>query len=343
MATVQAHNPQPAFGVAAGWAILHMTPQQLNAYMASIKALGVRWVRLDVDWAQVQPKATSYNWQSYDNVFAAAHANGLQTLGILDYTPSWAVAPGCVVADRTKCQPNVNAYAAFAAAASARYVPGGAHAWEIWNEPNWPRFWAPVPNPDVYAQLLKSSSAAIRRQDPKATIVLGGLSALGTVANNIPAATFLEDLYDDDAGDSFDAVAMHAYTYPYLPSDAQHAPSWQQLYQLYAVMQAHGDGDKKVWITEFGAPTDGPGPIANHAGMAQPNRVDHVNETVQAQILTDAVQQYKTLPFAGPFFWYAFEDVADPAHTTTEDFYGLLRSDGTHKPAYSAYQKAMAP
>jgi hypothetical protein len=53
------------------------------------------------------------------------------------------------------------AFSRFAAAAAQRYVNYFV-AWEIWNEPDLPRFWPPTPRPDVYARLVSATCAAIK-------------------------------------------------------------------------------------------------------------------------------------------------------------------------------------
>ncbi len=64
---------------------------------------------------------------------------------------------------------------------------------------------------------------------------------------------------------------------------------------LRSQMIANGDGDKKIWGTEFGFPTNGP-----------PG--SFVSETVQAQHLTKAYQLFGSYPWAGPLFLWAERD-----------------------------------
>jgi hypothetical protein len=39
-------------------------------------------------------------------------------------------------------------------------------------------------------------------------------------------------------------------------------------------------------------------------------------------------------------FWYSYKDDGTASHTT-ENFYGLLRADGTKKPAYASFKQAV--
>ncbi len=93
---------------------------------------------------------------------------------------------------------------------------------------------------------------------------------------------------------------------------------------MRSVMQANGDGAKKIWGTEFGAPTNGP---------------NGVSEQAQAQAITKAYALWKTYDWAGPLFTYQMRDYGtDPSNR--ENFFGLLRHNFSQKPAYGAYRAA---
>lgn len=106
-------------------------------------------------------------------------------------------------------------------------------------------------------------------------------------------------------------------------------------------MIAHNDAASKVWITEYGAPTNGPGTEATPGNYQIGSSPDHVNELLQAQMATEAVATIRNYSWAGPLFWYGYRDIGTDA-SNTENFYGLLRNDGSHKPAYAALQTAIA-
>jgi polysaccharide biosynthesis protein PslG len=78
-------------------------------------------------------------------------------------------------------------------------------------------------------------------------------------------------------------------------------------------------------MTEYGAPTNGP-PGARF-----------VSETDQAIMLTKSYTMSASYPWAGPFFWYSLHD-GENSKTTVENFFGIIRYNGSHKPAYSALQ-----
>ncbi|MBW4062047.1 hypothetical protein HJC99_05745 [Candidatus Saccharibacteria bacterium] len=90
---------------------------------------------------------------------------------------------------------------------------------------------------------------------------------------------------------------------------------------IHNLMAKNGDGNKLIWITEFGAPTSGRGGT---------NDV-FVSEDTQAQILSQAAALYHKQSWSGPLFWYNWQDSNGDS---SENHYGLVRVDGSHKPAY---------
>jgi hypothetical protein len=331
----------PALGIAAGSSLTSLSGQQLDNRLQAIAATGATWIRYDFDWSLIQPdNAATYKWQTYDNLVAASSKYHLRVLGILDYTPGWARTSGC---DNSQCAPaDPQAFAHFASAVANRYKGNGLHYWEVWNEPNNPTYWRPAPDPAAYAQLLHASYQALHAADAQATVLTGGLSPQATTGNSFAPTDFLGALYKAKAGSFFDAVGDHPYTYPLTPADTGDN-AWTEMaantHSLRALMVANGDSAKKIWITEFGAPTNGPGPaatIANPNLDAGPHVVD---ENLQAKDLTDALQRYQGYSWAGPFFYYSYQD-AGTSTDTNENFFGLVRASGSRKPAYTVFSNA---
>lgn len=306
-----------------------LTPQELDAKLTGIQATGAKSVRFDVSWADVQPNGpTTYNWSTYDSIFSAIHNHGMTAVGVIDFTPTWAREAQCVTSKF--CPPqNPSAFGQFAAAAAARYASYGATDWEIWNEANISFRFDPAPNPALYAQMLKASYTDIKAVEPSDTVIVGGTAPSETDTTNLKPADFLADLYQNGAKGYFDAVAAHPYDYPNSPA-AGLPDAWGQMTDMHNVMAQNGDGNKLIWVTEFGSPTNGPN-VLN----------DHVTEAQQAQILTDALRLWKTYTWAGPFYYYDYQD-SGTSTSQSENFFGLIRADGTHKPSYDVWVKGIS-
>ena len=336
----------PSYGIAGGGGLPYLSPTQLTAYMQGVKALGGQWIRFDVDWSVIQARSSSsYDWTNYDHVAQAAHAAGLKSVGVLTYTPQWARPSSCL--NSNKCAPSrIAAFATFSAAAAKRYASDGMQAFEIWNEPNSRVDWLPGANAGEYAQLLRKSYQAIHLAVPHAIVLTGGLARVGDTAGNIQPPDFLATLYANNMRGSFDAVAAHPYSYPFLPTFNTPGNAWLQIsqsaYNLRDIMSANGDAYKKIWITEYGAPTNGPGREATSGQTNAESGSDHVSQALQAAMASSAVALYKAdASWMGPFFWYGYQDNGTDA-STVEQWFGLVSANGFQKPAYAALQQAIS-
>jgi polysaccharide biosynthesis protein PslG len=333
-----------SYGVSTGGRLPWLSDADLATTLDSYVYLGTGWIRMDFDWTSIQPNyVTTYDWSNIDRVIKAATARNLKVLPILTYTPAWARPADCT---NDKCAPaNPTKFATFAAEAAKRYAPQGVHTWEIWNEPNLSMFWQPAPDAKVYANLLKLASAAIKNQDTQAKIITGGLSPADTAGLNISPIDFLTRLYQTGVASSFDAVGMHPYTYPFLPTDANPWSAWLQMSvtkpNLRSIMANNGDSAKQIWLTEYGVPTGGPGLAAVAATNNYSGQYDHVSEALQAQIVSNMISNYKTLTFAGPLFWYTDKDLGT-SNSTNENFFGLIRYDGSEKPAFGIFKSLIS-
>jgi hypothetical protein len=319
------------FGIAAGGSIQNDTPDLLTRDLDEDQAAGAKWLRVDINWSAIQNGGpSSYQWGPFDAVVQGAEARGMAVLGAIVYTPSWARPSGAPAL----YGPNPNAYATFAATAVRHYAAMGVHAYEIWNEPNWHLFWYPAPNPAAYAALLKAAYPAIKSADPSATVVTGGMAPAPSDGVNYSPVDFLKDVYANGGHGYFDAVGQHPYCSPAFPGQPYSWSAWYQMYgtspSLRSVMVANGDRAKKIWATEYGAPTDGPTGDPGVVTLKQ-----------QAAMLTKAYQLFAGYTWAGPMFIFQGRDQGtDPSNR--ENFYGLLKYDFTPKPAYAAYQEAVA-
>lgn len=328
-------------GISAGGGLVYLGQKDLDIYFQKLKDLGALWVRWDIDWGVVQPyRLDSYEWEKIDRVANTAKRYDIRSLGIITYAPQWAQDSICVAGRR--CPPkDSQLFANFAGKVAARYK-GTVDTWEVWNEPNYNVFWYPESNVESYAALLRASYTEIKRNNPQATVLTGGLAAVSSnEGGNISSETFIRYLYDANLQGYFDAIALHPYTYPGSPSLAYGSDNWQIVDTVRQIMTLHGDGGKKIWLTEFGAPTGGSGfsREPNTSGAAFVYGSDYMSEGAQLYLAKDAGLLYaQRATWMGPFFWYSLLDAqgsSDP-----ENFFGIIRTDGSKKPAYETIKKA---
>ncbi|MDX6660036.1 MAG: hypothetical protein QOJ55_858, partial [Solirubrobacteraceae bacterium] len=159
------------FGLATGGAIQSEDATTLGRDLDSIAGTHTRWVRVDINWDQIQSGGpSSYNWASVDRVVQGATARGVKVLGTILYTPSWARPSGT----SGTYGPDPAVYANFASIAVQHYAAMGVHTYEVWNEPNTTAFWTSKPDPAAYTRLLKAAYPAIKGADSTATVLTGG-------------------------------------------------------------------------------------------------------------------------------------------------------------------------
>ena len=305
-----------------------LPPVELDRRMSDIRASGAEWVRYDLNWSAVQAHgAASYDWSTSDRITAAANRHDLRVVMILDLTPQFQRVAGCNLGER--CAPvSPEAFGVFAGNAAQHYRAQGVNTWEIWNEPNIAFRFGPATDPRKYVAMLKNSYNAIKQADPSAVVIAGSTAPAASENGDLRPLDFLREMYAEGAQGYFDAISAHPYTYPLTPSQSGADDAWGQMIAMHEVMTENSDGDKRIWITEFGAPTNGPN---------EPR--DHVSEAVQAVTIAEAASIYHGYSWSGPLFWYGYKD-AGTSRASSENFYGLVRADGSKKPAYDAFVRA---
>jgi hypothetical protein len=324
---------QDYFGLNAGHLEWSTVPATDVAFaLSQAKQVGTRWMRVNVQWSDVQYSGSNaWDWSGSDKVIDAGNAQGLQTLALLTYSPKWAIPAqyqGLTAKnDWERYGPtNASDFATFAAAAAARYSARGVHAFEIWNEANC-QYWKPAPNAADYDRLLAAAYPAIKQADPAAVVVSSGLAPYGSYgqsnASCINPLTFLEQMYANGARGNFDGLGWHPNNWS-SGSPTQAVP-WNAFYQMYgttpsavSIMSGRADS-KKIWMTEFGYPTADPGAVTNN------------NEALQGQYLSEGYRAATSASWSGPVFWFNQRDDAGLS-------FGLHHNDWSKKPAWSAYR-----
>ncbi|MFE1600658.1 glycosyl hydrolase [Methylobacterium sp. ID0610] len=186
----------------------------------------------------------------------------------------------------------------------------------IWNEPNNKSHWDPEVDPGwhLFADTLACTAEALKREAPALPTVLGGLSPIDP--------TFVQFLDAKRALDHVDVVAVHGFPLDWNLWQINEWPA--KLAEIRAVTP------KPVWVTEVGVSTFG----------AEEVQVFGVERT--AELLIGRTPR---------IHWYSLYDLPQAWGATTRHkeaegssyyrhFYmGLLREDGTPKPALEAFAR----
>ena len=306
---------KPVFGCASLAGALWQNTRALNLIEARlIHDTGGTWVRYFCLWHLLEPSRGQYDPKavaSIINAVSSAEAFGLKiVVCVSGPAPIWAQAPGDL---HSNGSPPANAadYGNILRALAA-YFGSRVAAWELWNEPNIPKYLFPV-NVTKYVSMLKAGFNAVKQVSPESLVLSGGLSS---DRSGIVDAVFIDQMYQQGAGGYLDGVCLHPYTFPYSVLSDPYARA-NVVPHTNQVMAAHGDGAKKIWITEYGQPT-GKSLLA-------------VSETKQSDILIEYLTVGSTLPYLGPLFLFTTRDFAtDPLDV--DGNMGIFRYNWSPKP-----------
>lgn len=306
--------------------------------LAKARALGVHWIREELRWGDVERRRGRYRWGRFDALLIAAARARLHVLPLLLGTPRWA-GPGWF------SLPNdTAAYGAFAAAAAARYGPGGtfwrahrsldsryAPQWfELWNEPYYLSYSRSGVDPARYAAMVRAATTAGRAANPAARF----LTAADLTYQDASGArrNWLEALVAADPGlmGLIDGVAVHPYMYgsPDSPS-VPVAFSFARVDAIANELTRLGAPRAPLWITEIGWSTCDVRPNCG-------------SEHDQAQWLADVFTRVRRRPLSArvrALFVYHLHDFPGRAASDREAHYGLLRTNGSRKPAWSVVRR----
>ena len=285
----------------------------INDLATRLSATGFRFTRLDMLWNLVEHTRGQYDFSLYDPVVGALAAHGIRPLFILDYNN--------LLYDNTQSPPFTEvgphtdavrqAFARFAAAAVSHFKGSGI-VWEIWNEPDNPRFWYPKPDADSYMALARTAIDAIRQADPHAIIV--GPALVGLEPQYQDAWNFLERCFMLGLPALVDAISVHPYR---LGPPESAAANYQRLRALLARYAPPGKTNLPIVCSEWGY------------------SLTWVSEQQQAAYFARLylINLMNNLPIT---IWYNWQDGPDPKQR--EDNFGLITYHGQPKLDYSAAQ-----
>lgn len=255
---------------------------------------GSYWTRFDgFQWDLLEPVDNPnpfYQWGKVDETaIKNAEKSGAHVIGIVLFAPDWAQKyPG--VACGPFAEAALDKFADFMNALVSRYSqpPFNIKYWEIGNEPDvdhvfvdphsgfgcWGDQTDPYYGGGYYAKMLKAVYGSIKKADPGAKLLVGGLvldcdpvnppetSLNSGEYRDCTSARFLEGILKNGGGDYFDGVSFHAYDYyPNLLGQYVN-PNWHSAWDvtgpvliaktryLRSILAAYGHADKFLMNTE---------------------------------------------------------------------------------------------
>jgi hypothetical protein len=303
--------------------------------LRQLRSAGAGLVRQTFDWARIERRPGRYRFRFYDRYVTALARNRLRVLPILFNPPRFRSSAPARGRRRGTYPPRRPAdMARFGAALARRYGPGGGfwrrnpalpqlpvRAWQVWNEPNLPDFWASGPDAAEYVPLLRATGRAIERVDPGAEILMAGIPQSG---RGVGLRAYLERMYEAGARDAFDTLAVHAFS-------TTAGGVLDIVEAARRIAAAHFD-HPTVWVTELGWASGGP---PSDFRVGESRQANLIEETLSA-----LARRRRELALRGVVYFNWRDSLP---YRGGRDFFGLhtglLRRDGTAKPALSSYRK----
>jgi hypothetical protein len=246
--TAGAKVPKEFYGIAEGGG---MNPDDLK----QMRKIKVRTLRLNVAWSAVERQPGKFTWPDRQILSLADH--GIRPVITVGWTPGWATRSGSSATPPIRGDAK-KAWRKFLKKLVRRYKRNGVlwrehpdvspkpvKAWQIWNEPNLPKYLDSKKAPKDYAKLIKISDKAISKADRRAKTVLAGLTGNPKKKKLRPEKFIKKFLKARKVKRRFDAAAIHPYGKNYKQFKSR-------VKKFRKAMKKRGAKKKGIWLTETG-------------------------------------------------------------------------------------------
>ncbi len=308
---------------------VNKTPEQVVALLDNAKQTGVGLVKTRFDWATFQPtRESEFQWTQYDLIVREARARGLRLVGILGDSTQWASTSLSADPDAWRHSPpkdkELPAWSNYVKRVVGRYKVD-VQSWQVWENPSAKNFRSVAKN---YRKLARAAVDAARESDPNAVV---HASEPGGVELD-----FINDLATNGLTPSLDGVQVYPVS-QWQPGVSNPAVNFVLPYATLREKLQISDGKPRdYWIGGVAVPVTElkAGAVATDA---QQKLISAYSPASQADYL---VQMF-ALGIAGgseKVFWNSLQDEpeAPDSSATVTTGTGLLRADGTPRPAFNA-------
>ncbi len=338
--TIQGAAPadaaNPFFGVS------DVSPRTTHRDLNRMDEGHVGTVRRLLAWPSVEPQKGFYKWGAWDATVGKLASRGISVLPFVYGSPHYIARHPNVPPVRSAAKRKQ--WRELLARLAHRYGTGGTywttnepwgysqrhpgkpalpiHDWQIWNEPNLKKFFGPKPSVSRYATLVRNAHKALRSADPRANVVLAGMSGRGDPSDK----KFLKRFYRARRiKRSFEAVAVN----PYAPTVHQVG---HKIKRIRGVMRRHRDKKTPLWVTEIGWGSHHPDRFGLNKGVKG-----------QKQMLRKSfrlIVQHRRAWHVSRLIWFDFRDPpSDRGGCSFCTSAGLLKHSGKPKPAWATFKR----
>jgi hypothetical protein len=325
---------------------------QTSANLLSAQRSHISIVHILANWASIAPTKPAnplngndpaYNLTDIDTLVNQAQQYGFEVLLTIAQTPKWANGGKTPNYAPT----NMSTLTDFAEMLAKRYNGskpgvGTVRRFSVWNEPNLGLFLAPqfkgdkIVSAATYAKLFAAAYTGIKAGNPNAMVAAGETSnrgrnrPTGNVGHDsVAPATFARLVSEANPQLQFDAWATHPYPSVYALGPGQNVAypnvAFSTMSRFGADLAKWFKRPVPIWVTEYGEQTK---PEYSFGGISYAQ---------QAADVKKAMLLAQENPYVEMFIWFIFRD-----STSQTWFSGVLKKNGTKKPAYNAFASSTA-
>jgi hypothetical protein len=326
--------------------------------------MGCAWVQWSMTWAyhETQPRVYWFDsrapraYSGREEIVRTSNRYGIRTVLQFRSTPLWA-SKGRIGSykgpeqARTVMYPpdddHWDDYEKFVGQVVDRFKPLGVHHYEVWSEADGSLFkgWEtpPFPKVEAYQKLLKHTKNAVKANDPEGRVLANGdvsIRMLKNAEEGYTAPSTFARKPDEYAGSNLpgvgktvDIVSSHPYWTDFASRPRSHYGPEERNpgHQPSMLKETIQDSNefargRPQWITEVGYGSAKSGETPDNVASTEDGQASLL---VRYFLLSRSWGARKT-------FWYIWKDRATGNDLASS--YGLLRADGTVKPAYLAYR-----
>jgi len=306
----------------------------VEAFRASKDAADLRlgWERVIFFWYQIQPNGPG-EWNEFyyeDGWLADARANGREVVGLIEGTPGWATdgSPNAGVPRGLYLPVDDagNLWATFVRTIIRRYA-GRIDHWIVWNEPDIaPGEYGVQWEGSVadFVQLTKVAYRVAKQENPNAVIHFAGLTYWhdAVYGRELYLQRYIDEARKDPAAAAdhfyFDAISLHIY----FTTDTVY-----DITRIFADLLRRNGLTQEIWINETNAPP--------YDDPLNPWTIPDWKISLDQQA-GFVVQAFAQGLAAGAQRIAVYKLVDFPPYPPGYEPYGLVRADGTRRPAFEA-------
>lgn len=291
-----------------------------------IEKSGFNSFRQDLTWDSVERTKGVYaippKLKLVDEIIRGAKKYNISPLVILDYGNKNYNNGGYPTNEQ-----DIAAFAKYAKWVASNYK-GQVKYYEIWNE--WTvgtgmKGKGEIPPPQIYLELVKKTSQAIKSVDPSAIILAGSFNPLSPTGRrlNISDSDWFTILINEGILNYIDGISIHPYSFLNANKKLRN-PEYNinKIDQFYNKIKDQNIKKVPLYITEIGIPT--------HAGLGGVDPLEAADYVVKYSLLAKSKSYIKGI------WWYDLSNDGGDMKNQEHNF-GFYDSNFNPKPAAKAF------